>query len=75
MEWIRLDLLEFRMLSGVTHIALKLPDLIVDQQIKDAVAVCAAKTAVFHKIIIAGATGWTDDLAGLFLFIRFPLYT
>ena len=59
----------------MTHIALKLFDLVIDQQVKDTVAVCAAKTAVFHKIIIAGATGWTDDLAGLFLFIRFPLYT
>ena len=58
------------MLSGVTHIALKLPDLIVDQQIKDAVAVRTAKPAVFYKIIIAGATGRTDDLTGLF-FLRF----
>ncbi len=49
MEGICLDLLEFRMFSGMTHIALKLLDLVIDQQVKDTVAVRAAKTAVFTK--------------------------
>ena len=74
MEGICLDLLEFRMFSGMTHIALKLLDLVIDQQVKDTVAVRAAKTAVFHKIIVAGAAGRADNLAGLFFLIGFPLY-
>ena len=69
MERICLYLLELRVFSSMTGIALQLFDLIMDQKIKDAVAIRTSKTAVLNKLFIAGPAGRTYDLAGLFFLL------
>src|SRR5699024_4758786 len=60
------------MLSLMAFASLKLFDFISYKQIEYAIAVRAAKTAVFYKIIkggMAGGAGYADPLSGLLLVV------
>jgi hypothetical protein len=56
-------------LSLVSIAALKLLDVLPDQQIKHPVTFRTAKTAVLNKILIGGLTCRTDHLMGFFLLL------